>query len=45
MKLTLKVLSLVAERGILDREAERELASAYEFLRRLEHRLQYLDDA
>ena len=45
VKPTLKVLSLVAERGILDREAERELASAYEFLRRLEHRLQYLDDA
>ena len=40
VKPTLKVLSLVAERGILDREAERELASAYEFLR-----LQYLDDA
>ncbi len=45
VKPTLKVLSLVAERGILSAEAERELASAYDFLRRLEHRLQYLDDA
>lgn len=42
---TLKVLGLLAERGILAPEAVRELADAYDFLRRLEHRLQYLDDA
>ncbi|MBN8441650.1 MAG: bifunctional [glutamate--ammonia ligase]-adenylyl-L-tyrosine phosphorylase/[glutamate--ammonia-ligase] adenylyltransferase [Thauera sp.] len=42
---TLKVLSLLPERGILSAEAVRELAAAYDFLRRLEHRLQYLDDA
>lgn len=42
---TLKVLGLLAERGILTAEAVRELSEAYDFLRRLEHRLQYLDDA
>ncbi|MHB1373963.1 MAG: bifunctional [glutamate--ammonia ligase]-adenylyl-L-tyrosine phosphorylase/[glutamate--ammonia-ligase] adenylyltransferase [Thauera sp.] len=42
---TLKVLSLLPERGILSEEAVRELSAAYVFLRRLEHRLQYLDDA
>src|SRR5574338_181625 len=42
---TLKVLALLPERGILSAEAVRELAEAYDFLRRLEHRLQYLDDA
>ena len=42
---TLQVLSLLPERGILSVEAVRELAAAYDFLRRLEHRLQYLDDA
>lgn len=45
IKPTLKVLSRLAERGIITREAERELAAAYDFLRRVEHRLQYLDDA
>ncbi len=42
---TLKVLGLLAERRLLPREAAAELASAYVFLRNLEHRLQYLDDA
>ena len=42
---TLRVLALLAERRLLSAEGERELATAYEFLRRLEHRLQYVDDA
>lgn len=42
---TLKVLEMLPERGILSPEAVAELSSAYVFLRRLEHRLQYLDDA
>ena len=42
---TLRVLALLAERGILDEAAVRELGAAYRFLRNLEHRLQYLDDA
>ncbi|MDD3354832.1 bifunctional [glutamate--ammonia ligase]-adenylyl-L-tyrosine phosphorylase/[glutamate--ammonia-ligase] adenylyltransferase, partial [Zoogloea sp.] len=45
IKPTLKVLDTLAERGIITREVEQELASAYDFLRRVEHRLQYLDDA
>jgi len=45
IKPTLKVLGRLAERGIITHEAERELAAAYDFLRRVEHRLQYLDDA
>jgi glutamate-ammonia-ligase adenylyltransferase len=42
---TLQVLERLAERGILKAEAVAELSAAYVFLRRLEHRLQYLDDA
>ena len=42
---TLSVLALLAERRLLPVEAERELAAAYDFLRRLEHRLQYVGDA
>lgn len=42
---TLEVLACLAERGILDEESVAELTHAYTFLRRLEHRLQYLDDA
>ncbi|MDX9884357.1 bifunctional [glutamate--ammonia ligase]-adenylyl-L-tyrosine phosphorylase/[glutamate--ammonia-ligase] adenylyltransferase [Thauera sp.] len=42
---TLKVLALLPERGILSAQAVDELTAAYVFLRRLEHRLQYLDDA
>ncbi len=42
---TLEVLRLLAIRNVLTPEAARELVTAYTFLRRLEHRLQYLDDA
>ncbi|MCL2875290.1 MAG: bifunctional [glutamate--ammonia ligase]-adenylyl-L-tyrosine phosphorylase/[glutamate--ammonia-ligase] adenylyltransferase [Betaproteobacteria bacterium] len=42
---TLQVLDRLAERGILQHDALEELRTAYIFLRRLEHRLQYLDDA
>lgn len=42
---TQRVLALLAERGILSESAVRELDAAYRFLRNLEHRLQYLDDA
>lgn len=42
---TLAVLRALVHRGLLEREAERQLAAAYDLLRRLEHRIQYLDDA
>ncbi|MBS1209101.1 MAG: bifunctional glutamine synthetase adenylyltransferase/deadenyltransferase [Proteobacteria bacterium] len=42
---TLKVLQALVHRGQLSAETVQELASAYDFLRRLEHRIQYLDDA
>ena len=42
---TLSVLNLLEERGILARDVVSELVGAYDFLRRVEHRLQYLDDA
>ena len=42
---TLKVLALLASRRLLPDESVRELSTAYEFLRRLEHRLQYVNDA
>ena len=42
---TLAILEFLAQKGILDAAAARALAEAYLFLRRLEHRLQYLDDA
>jgi glutamate-ammonia-ligase adenylyltransferase len=42
---TLQVLALLADKGLLPAAAAAELAAAYDFLRRLEHRLQYLDDA
>jgi [glutamine synthetase] adenylyltransferase / [glutamine synthetase]-adenylyl-L-tyrosine phosphorylase len=41
---TLEVLRVLAEHALLPSAAAAELAQAYEFLRRLEHRLQYLDD-
>ena len=41
---TCQVLGLLAERGQLAPEAVAELLPAYDFLRRLEHRLQYVDD-
>jgi glutamate-ammonia-ligase adenylyltransferase len=42
---TLTVLNELVASGLMMRDAQQELASAYDFLRRLEHRLQYLDDA
>jgi glutamate-ammonia-ligase adenylyltransferase len=41
---TLEALARLAERNLLPGDAARELAAAYDFLRRTEHRLQYLDD-
>jgi len=45
IKPTLQVLKLLAEKGTISLESALQLASAYDFLRRVEHRLQYLDDA
>lgn len=45
IKPTLDVLKLLVDRGHLELDAAIELSAAYRFLRRLEHRLQYLDDA
>ena len=45
VKPTLEVLKLLVDKGQLELDAVVELSSAYRFLRRLEHRLQYLDDA
>jgi glutamate-ammonia-ligase adenylyltransferase len=42
---TLTVLATLAARGLLPQDAVDELTEAYVFLRRLEHRLQWLDDA
>ena len=42
---TLVILDTLAKHGIVDARAADALAKAYDFLRRLEHRLQYLDDA
>jgi [glutamine synthetase] adenylyltransferase / [glutamine synthetase]-adenylyl-L-tyrosine phosphorylase len=42
---TVAALNVLAEKNLLPREATKELAEAYVFLRNLEHRLQYLDDA
>ncbi|MDR2113196.1 MAG: bifunctional [glutamate--ammonia ligase]-adenylyl-L-tyrosine phosphorylase/[glutamate--ammonia-ligase] adenylyltransferase, partial [Candidatus Accumulibacter sp.] len=42
---TLQVLPRLVERCLLPADSEKELIAAYEFLRRLEHRLQYVDDA
>jgi len=42
---TLAVLALLVQKGMLPSTAFQELSDAYVFLRRLEHRLQYLDDA
>ena len=45
IKPTLRVLTELERRGILDAATVQELNDAYVFLRRLEHRLQFLDDA
>ena len=42
---TLAVLRALVHRGQLDHIGEAQLIAAYDFLRRLEHRIQYLDDA
>jgi glutamate-ammonia-ligase adenylyltransferase len=42
---TLTVLGALARSGLMTADAQQELAAAYDFLRRLEHRIQYLDDA
>lgn len=42
---TLEVLSVVQERGLITPADESELKAAYDYLRRLEHRLQYWEDA
>src|SRR5574343_1847595 len=41
---TLSVLELLVERKLIPADTERELRDAYVFLRRLEHRLQYVED-
>ena len=45
LKPTQAVLAALARRGLIETKADAELNTAYDFLRRLEHRLQYLDDA
>ena len=42
---TVKALAVLSQKSLLPESAARELTSAYVFLRNLEHRLQYLDDA
>lgn len=42
---TRAALATIAQRGLLPAATVAELEDAYAFLRRLEHRLQYLDDA
>jgi glutamate-ammonia-ligase adenylyltransferase len=42
---TLPALHLLAGNGLLQPEAAQRLEASYRFLRRLEHRIQYLDDA
>ena len=42
---TLQALTVLQEKNLLPPGAARELADAYTFLRNVEHRLQYLDDA
>lgn len=41
---TLKALDKLAAGGLMKPESARRLADAYTFLRRVEHRIQYLDD-
>jgi glutamate-ammonia-ligase adenylyltransferase len=41
---TLKALQRLAERGLMRADTARKLADGYVFLRRIEHRIQYLDD-
>ncbi|MFH0934883.1 MAG: bifunctional [glutamate--ammonia ligase]-adenylyl-L-tyrosine phosphorylase/[glutamate--ammonia-ligase] adenylyltransferase, partial [Pseudomonadota bacterium] len=41
---TLSVLKLLVDRKLIPTETEQELREAYDFLRRLAHRLQYVED-
>jgi len=41
---TVRALERVAARGLMKPDTAARLAQAYEFLRRIEHRIQYLDD-
>ncbi|HEY2447168.1 MAG TPA: bifunctional [glutamine synthetase] adenylyltransferase/[glutamine synthetase]-adenylyl-L-tyrosine phosphorylase [Rhizomicrobium sp.] len=41
---TLDAIAALQERGLVSEEARAELSEAYQFLRRLEHRLQMIDD-
>ncbi|RZL29528.1 MAG: glutamine-synthetase adenylyltransferase, partial [Rubrivivax sp.] len=41
---TVKALACVAERGLMKPETAAKLVDAYVFLRRVEHRIQFLDD-
>ncbi|MEN9630572.1 MAG: glutamine synthetase adenylyltransferase GlnE [Pseudomonadota bacterium] len=41
---TLTALQRLAERGLMKADTATQLAAGYEFLRRVEHRIQYLDD-
>jgi glutamate-ammonia-ligase adenylyltransferase len=41
---TLEALQRIAAAGLMPETTARALASAYDFLRRIEHRIQYLDD-
>jgi glutamate-ammonia-ligase adenylyltransferase len=41
---TLKALDRLVARGLMKPDSARKLADAYVFLRRVEHRIQYLDD-
>lgn len=45
IKPTLRVLDLLAEKNLLPRTSVMELKAAYVFLRNLEHRLMYVEDA
>ena len=45
IKPTLAVLALLKHKGLLPEKTVNELSMAYEFLRNLEHRLMYVDDA
>ncbi len=45
IKPTLTVLALLKSKGLLPEKTVRELSLAYKFLRNLEHRLMYVDDA
>ncbi len=45
IRATLDVLKLCAQKGLIEEEVRDKLTQAYDFWRRLEHRLQYVEDA